>query len=237
MGIGGLDEVIFSTRLEGEREQEPDRSAQIPSRLSIPGVLPIWRGSADISRRDPSSYRIGSHASEIPIFILEDMISTSSSPRSLSTWRLPANFRNARINFPLPTLFPARPSRPHRSKPRLRRLKLVDKLGQHSLLRMQLPHGRKRLNVSASEPSTHPFITGIRTHHVPEPKPAFHFHTRRPDPRECLLADLECHRLCLAHSFCIRVTYTLLIVQMRQRIQINLRQHTKPCVHFTLERQ
>ena len=58
-GTVGVHLKVLEGRGQEEQPRFPwARSAELRSHLvfSLSGVLPIWRGSADISRRDPSSY-------------------------------------------------------------------------------------------------------------------------------------------------------------------------------------
>jgi hypothetical protein len=124
-------------------------SGQIRSRLFL--FWPCFQfgvgGSADISRRDPSSYptSIFSRLLSCPQFIFFHIFyfiyrrSKSTKNDLHLTPPLSASaLASASPNYffcPFPTLYSlGRTSRPHRSKPRLRRLKLVNKLWQHSLL-------------------------------------------------------------------------------------------------------
>lgn len=91
-GTVGVHLKVLEGRGQEEQPRFPwARSAQLRSHLliSFSGVLPIWRGSADISRRDPSSYSRVFSRLGCPIFyyfLLSKHDLHSASPRQTFFW-------------------------------------------------------------------------------------------------------------------------------------------------------
>lgn len=73
------------------------------------------------------------------------------------------------------------------------------------------------------------------TYHIPEPESPLNLLLGVLHTRERLLTNLKGHRLRLLDSLRIRIPHPLSIINMRQRIQIHLRQHPESCIDFTLE--
>ena len=75
------------------------------------------------------------------------------------------------------------------------------------------------------------------THAIPESEPSLDFGLRILDPRERLLADIECELFRLFYAFGIRITNSLTVVDVGQRVQVDLREDAEAGVHIRLERQ
>ncbi len=75
------------------------------------------------------------------------------------------------------------------------------------------------------------------THHVPEPEPALDLRARRLDARERLLAQVERHLLLHIHARRTGIAHARAAVDVRQRVEVHLREHAEARVHVRLERQ